>query len=180
MLYCVVLMKKSSESLFFIALYLVFLFSYFCVFFSLSSSEKLNKRGGNAGCLIVNANNEFLMSKSSRSGKYHIPGGTSEPNEDSTETAKNETFEEIGVEVEIGDLFNYVKDDNFYLYFCTTKGDINFNYKLDGEVESVQWVNVLDADENTLRRASEYKFYAKRILQLRLNGLMREGYIHKS
>ena len=71
---------------------------------------------GNAGCLIRIAD-RMLMVRDRSSGRLGFPAGTGNPGEAAQCTAHRETWEEAGIDVEVGRLVR-VFDNGFRLYAC--------------------------------------------------------------
>ncbi|MDF2965265.1 MAG: superfamily protein [Rickettsiaceae bacterium] len=78
---------------------------------------------GNAGCLIKK-NGLILAVKHAGSGKWDIPSGRPESESElAHETARRETLEETGLDVEIIRLINIFREEHnpsqaFYVYLC--------------------------------------------------------------
>ncbi|MGD8808593.1 MAG: NUDIX hydrolase [Gammaproteobacteria bacterium] len=75
-----------------------------------------DRRVGNAGCLIV-LNGRTLLIEHRVSGRLGFPGGTAEAGEISQCTAHRETWEETGLDVEVGAFVKRLSTD-FSLYEC--------------------------------------------------------------
>lgn len=114
---------------------------------------------GNAGCLIFNENGDFLLAKGAKDGKMRIPGGTSvlNPKETAKETAKREAMEELGIQVEVGEMFFHSVEPDFYIFLCKTSKNINTKYKYSDEINGVAWFNVKGSHDSQLRYPKEYK-----------------------
>lgn len=54
-----------------------------------------------AKTLLRNSEGKFLVVKEKKSGKWELPGGKSESNEDRFEAARREVFEETGIDIEV-------------------------------------------------------------------------------
>ncbi len=72
---------------------------------------------GNAGCLI-RVEDRMLMVRDRLSGKLGFPAGMARPGEAAQCTAHRETWEEAGLDVEVGRLLR-VFDNGFRLYSCS-------------------------------------------------------------
>ena len=71
---------------------------------------------GNAGCLI-RLDGRMLMVRDRRSGKLGFPAGMGHPGEAAQCTAHRETWEEAGIDAEVGRLIR-VFENGFRLYAC--------------------------------------------------------------
>lgn len=96
-----------------------------------------NETAANAGCLIVHKGK--VMTVQQRSGKYNMPGGTSDDGETSSCTAYREVFEETGHQVVVNELLAEF-DNGFRLYACDSiHPDQGFDPVNPLEIKSVQW-----------------------------------------
>jgi 8-oxo-dGTP diphosphatase len=75
--------------------------------------------GRTAGCLVVNQG-QVLVVKQALTGALSLPGGWGGDSEPSQCTAQRETWEETGLEVEVGELLQ-IRDQSFHLYRCTAQ-----------------------------------------------------------
>jgi 8-oxo-dGTP pyrophosphatase MutT (NUDIX family) len=67
-------------------------------FSSDSPSEKRNEKVREFSCVAIqNKNGEYLLVYNKKHGKWQIPGGKLEPNEDPLQAAKREIFEETNL-----------------------------------------------------------------------------------
>lgn len=73
-----------------------------------------------AGCLVVHHGRLLLVE--TRTGGFTPPGGTVGPGDIPQCVAELETWEESGVEVEVGELFHRFRN-GFRLYWCTPVGE---------------------------------------------------------
>lgn len=111
--------------------------------FAQTPCDQPSKLSGNAGCLIVH-NGVFLSPKHKATQRWNLPGGTSERGESAQCTAKRETWEEVGVRVNVGDLITQF-DNGFYLFACTP---VSLQYARHypvpesgkDEVSDIQWL----------------------------------------
>lgn len=99
---------------------------------------------GNGGCLIVH-DDKVLMAKHRKKDKWNLPGGTYEPGESAQCAAQRETWEEVGVKVEIGELVTRFKN-GFYLYRChLNAGEYRSQYAVPEsgvkEVTAIEWID---------------------------------------
>jgi 8-oxo-dGTP pyrophosphatase MutT (NUDIX family) len=76
----------------------------------------VDQRVGNAGCLIA-VDGRTLLIAHSISGKLGFPGGTSRAGESAQCTAHRETWEETGIDVEVGAFLKQLST-GFLLYAC--------------------------------------------------------------
>ncbi len=77
-----------------------------------------DQRIGNAGCLIA-VDGRTLLIAHNVSGKLGFPGGTSRDKEPAQCTAHRETWEETGLDLEVGDFLKRLST-GFLLYACST------------------------------------------------------------
>jgi 8-oxo-dGTP diphosphatase len=73
-----------------------------------------------AGCFAMKGGN--LLVVETLSGLVNLPGGSSNDNEHAQCTAHRETWEETGLDLEVGELLK-VMDTGFHLYHCSFKAD---------------------------------------------------------
>jgi 8-oxo-dGTP diphosphatase len=78
-----------------------------------------DQRIGNAGCLIAVEGRTLLIAHSV-SGKLGFPGGTSVDEEPAQCTAHRETWEETGIDVEVGHFLKRLST-GFLLYACRSQ-----------------------------------------------------------
>ncbi len=124
----------------------------------------------NAGCLIIK-DEKFLAVKDGQ-GKWDVPSGKGEKEETPEQTAKRETREETGLEVEIVKLLKVVpeeEDKNFYLYQAKIKEE-RFLAQLDfpipeNEQEKIKAVAFLAIEDLTVENA-RYPDFVKDIKEL--------------
>lgn len=144
-----------------ISILIAILISVFCANFFYTSKSKSKfvkydaKKPANAGCVIFDKNYRILFSIMSKDGKIAIPGGTSEVGESAMETAKRETFEEIGTSVEV---FNPIKiSENGFVYFlCKLNGKVDHGHKFLEEISGNKWFDFNLEDDSSLRFKDEY------------------------
>lgn len=100
----------------------------------------------NAAC-IIRLDGKLLTVTHRLSGKYDVPGGTSDSTESPQCTAHRETFEETGFNVEIGEQLG-INENGLQYYSCIMSG--NFSGELqtfpvpewaNTEVESIQLID---------------------------------------
>lgn len=87
---------------------------------------------GDAGC-VVKLGGRVLVVRHAASGKLTIPGGHSRPRESAQCTAHRETWEEAGVNVEVGRLLARL-DNGFHLFECHVP-----------VAERARWLRLVDA-----------------------------------
>ena len=75
--------------------------------------------GRTAGCLVVKEG-RVLVVKQSLSGALSLPGGWGGDSEPSQCTAQRETWEEAGLQVEVGELLR-INEQGFHLYRCSAQ-----------------------------------------------------------
>ncbi|WP_227397089.1 NUDIX hydrolase [Jeotgalibacillus aurantiacus] len=113
----------------------------------------------NRGSVMLIHQNKVALIKRVRAGQtyYVFPGGGIEPHETPQEAAKREAFEELGVEVEIGELFTtiaYNGKQYFYLarmisgVFGSGKGE-EFKQHNRGSYEPV-WLKISELPQYNL------------------------------
>lgn len=73
-----------------------------------------------AGCMVVHHGRLLLVE--TRRGGFTPPGGTVGPGDSAQCVAERETWEESGVEVEVGELFHRFRN-GFRLYWCSPIGE---------------------------------------------------------
>ena len=81
------------------------------------------------GSCIILKDNEFVLIKRIREGQiyYVFPGGGFEPGETPEEAAKRESYEELGVKVNIQKLFakvEYMEGSQYYFLTDIVEGEI--------------------------------------------------------
>lgn len=106
--------------------------------------------GLRASALIIKDNKIFLTKDNNN--HYYTIGGASLVGEDTRETVSRETFEEVGIEVKVGDLAFIVENqfkisDHFYHniefhYFVTPLSDSKLKMNENGIEQSCEWVSL--------------------------------------
>lgn len=100
----------------------------------------------NAAC-VIRLGSKLLTVTHRLSGKYDLPGGTTDNVETPQCTAHRETWEETGFNVEVGEQLG-INENGLQYYSCILSG--NFNGELQNfpvpqwsntEVESIQLIN---------------------------------------
>ena len=82
------------------------------------AEEAVDQRAGNAGCLIA-MDGKTLLIEHLLGGKLGFPGGTALQDEMAQCTAHRETWEETGLDVEVGPFLRRLST-GFLLYACTS------------------------------------------------------------
>lgn len=123
------------------------------------------KMPANAAC-IIRLDGKLLTITHRLSGKYDVPGGTSDHTETPQCTAHRETWEETGFNVEVGEQLGLNKNGMQY-YSCILSG--NFSGELQtfpvpewskSEVESIQLIDPFAIKDKQWR-------FENRLVQLR-------------
>jgi len=101
-----------------------------------------DSRQANAGCLIKQ--NGQLLVVEHHNGRLGFPAGTGDRNESAQCTAHRETWEETGLDVEVGALLRSF-DNGFRLYACHTTqvaGEaVSRPWQVWREIRSVHWLD---------------------------------------
>ncbi len=101
---------------------------------------------GNAGCLVKH-DRQMLVVRLRSTGRLDNPGGTHESGETARSTARRETWEEAGLEVEVGDLLIEMPDMNYFLFECmpaeefATPASRVLYTRMGSEISEVMWVD---------------------------------------
>ncbi len=110
------------------------------------SPQFAETRHGNAGCLI-RVENRMLMVRDRFSGKLGFPAGMGNPGEAAQCTAHRETWEEAGIDAEVGRLLR-VFENGFRLYACLPANpsirpgtDIGVPEWAWAEVSEIDWID---------------------------------------
>ena len=115
---------------------------------------------GNAGCLIMHGD-QFLVARHRKKDKWNLPGGTAERGESAQCTAARETWEELGLEVEVGALLRQ-QENGFYLFSCSLRPSQyqpSYTVPLSGimEVSRISWLSVEDVTADDWRYPLRWK-----------------------
>lgn len=100
-------------------------------------------------CIVINDNDEILMmqeAKESCSGKWYLPAGRLEKNENLIDGAKREVYEETGLNVEIKTLLAVEAAGGHWFRFIFIANEIGGTLKDYPDTESLQakWIKNLD------------------------------------
>ncbi len=105
-----------------------------------------------ADSIILNEKNEVLLARRARwpyVGYWDFPGGYIKVNETIKDCAKRQAFEELGVEVEVGELFQVYGDKGQSPKFMTVAAfffskikDNNYNFKKNLEMDDFQFFSL--------------------------------------
>lgn len=130
--------------------------------------------------LLVNENNEILVSDESRFGKHFtkFPGGGLEFGEGLNDALKREFIEEMALEIEVKSLF-YVNDFlqisafnpdhqllSFYYFVSTQQNLINLpSARIQGDGETQRWVSLHELTEEDMEFPID-KFVVKKLKEL--------------
>ncbi len=134
--------------------------------------------GVGCGALILNEKEEVLVMKRSNKcknqrGHWQIPGGTVEFNETFQEAIKREVQEELGIEIEVGELLTLCNDimpeeKQHWItpqFLCKIKGGVITN-KEPEKHEQIQWLSLEKIEQieepQTLPMIEAVKAYKKR------------------
>ena len=114
---------------------------------------KASKEEKSCGCIIIDNNHKVLLINQKNGNFWGFPKGHIEPNESEIETAKRETKEEVGIEVEI------LKDKRYETHYLK-RGEIDKTtiYFLaipktnkiiiqESEINDAKWVKIDEAIE---------------------------------
>lgn len=122
--------------------------------------DHVDVASANAGCL-VRLGSALLIVKQRTNGQWNIPAGSGKDNESAQCTAHRETWEESGLDVQVGRLLE-VFDNNFRLYECHAvdrKLDPTQALKtpLQGrmEISAARWIRPEDIEKKHWRYARQ-------------------------
>lgn len=124
--------------------------------------ERLVFRPSAYGILIQEGS--VLVVKTRSADKFFFPGGGVEVDEVMTEGLQREFMEEVGIVVEVGDLFHFEENFFYYqptdgawhgllfFYFCSTREAVDEGRQTpdphEKEVASIHWVRIAELQED--------------------------------
>ena len=121
-----------------------------------------DRHSGNAGCLI-RKDRRLLVVRHRLGGKLGFPAGRGKAGESARCTAHRETWEESGVDVEVGRLLGVFRVDGpFYLYACTPGSRLASNQELPVpawarvEITAIEWVSPKDLEADAWRFPEQF------------------------
>jgi phosphatase NudJ len=96
---------------------------------------------GNAGCLLQSGP-QVLLIEHRVGGGLGLPGGTSVPGETAACTAHRETWEETGLDVQVGELLAQL-ENGFFVFGCKTDEPLAqaLPWRSRIEVKGLRWVD---------------------------------------
>lgn len=106
---------------------------------------------GNAGCLIEQ-HKRMLVIRHRINGKLGVPAGSGEDDESAQCTAHRETWEEAGVDVQVGELLWSYPENDFFLFACYLGDQLGESSTRDAsEVIDVFWLDPHGIDPSEWR-----------------------------
>ena len=117
--------------------------------------ESLPKKRMSAGAIFRNAANKVLFVKPNYRDTWLVPGGVIDANESPKQACEREVLEEIGLDVEVGNLlvtvYTHASEENTESQSFMFDGGILTQLQLDtivykdGEIEEHKFMNLEDA-----------------------------------
>lgn len=124
----------------------------------------MDKEYKRAGVILI-CNNEILLVKGKKTGKWSFPKGHKEKDENAYSTAHRELFEETGIVLEENlkyvKILTYYKGDYVYFVYNIDKKIISPCIHDNHEVLKVEWVNIEDLKTNKYNKNCTLSLYVK-------------------